>query len=290
MSESRTLRATLAPAFAGQGPGGQYAGCGGRRSHQAAHDSDSYTCAAPATAGAGGGKKQGTGYGDVIPCGRDDQNTSCERRSFGQQRSRRGCEVRKWDGASRPVRSIKAGVAEVLSCQDCSGGGRQNSFTALCSEEAVSCGKCAGKDDFPVGSFTKMSAANCWHSCCTEMRNIGLAPAWELLHLSHNMPATAYELATLIFATFCSVQHWKDWNVPYFPRPFSAGFFTTAWGRYLYRRTPAQSAGKGNGPRAFARSSCSSGSGPSQRIPKVESCLMLAVAHRHHDRALGRLW
>ena len=60
------------------------------------------------------------------------------------------------------------------------------------------------------------------------MRNIGLAPAWELLHfVTHYMPATAYELATLILATFCSVQHWKDWNVyvPYFPRAFSTGFF-----------------------------------------------------------------
>ena len=36
---------------------------------------------------------------------------------------------------------------EVLSRQHCNGGGTQNSFTAKCSEEAVSCGKRASEDD-----------------------------------------------------------------------------------------------------------------------------------------------
>ncbi|OLP84412.1 hypothetical protein AK812_SmicGene34727 [Symbiodinium microadriaticum] len=49
--------------------------------------------------------------------------------------------------AGRPLRGIKARVAEALGCKDCGGGTWQSSMTAQCVEEGVTCGWRAGKYD-----------------------------------------------------------------------------------------------------------------------------------------------
>ena len=81
--------------------------------------------------------------------------------------ARCGCEVRKvplkgqrslWGvsgfrgvgtgcAAGRPLQGIKAGVAEVLPCKDCSRAAADDKTPSPRNEEAVSCGGRAGKDD-----------------------------------------------------------------------------------------------------------------------------------------------
>ena len=124
--------------------------------------------------------EQGAGQGNVIPRGRDVKSAGGERPSLGQQqRSRSRCKVRKVHlvralvtsmgseslpalerptfaghcvvgtgcGARRPIRGVKAAVAEVLPREDRSGGTGQDALTAQRSEQALSSGGRAGLDD-----------------------------------------------------------------------------------------------------------------------------------------------
>ena len=139
----------------GQGMGGGGAIPSGRRARQAAHDS--YACAALAA----GSPTQKSALGTVMWAVKGPAWDSSSARDAGVRAEKCISHARlsqAWaasrcqplngqrsTGASRrsgrgalPV-GIKAGIAEVLSRQDCNGGGRQNTFTAQCSEEAVSC-------------------------------------------------------------------------------------------------------------------------------------------------------